>query len=145
VGNDTLDALFASGAVERKIKAFSLPILARYAMFPKFFIEAGIQPDMMLKSKDIFTDKSERQRTYLYNYHFRPGCLLDFGLAGGLFYKFRKDKRSMGIGIRYFQGLTDILPSTGGKQVNSAWQLNVTIPIGAGKVNANSSNKSAGQ
>jgi hypothetical protein len=47
--------------------------------------------------------------------------------AGGLFYKFRKDKRSMGIGIRYFQGLTDILPSTDGKQVNSALQLNVTI------------------
>ncbi|HYV53604.1 MAG TPA: hypothetical protein VE933_03350, partial [Chitinophagaceae bacterium] len=60
-------------------------------------------------------------------------------------YKFRKDKRGMGIGIRYFKGLTDILPSTTGTQVNSALQLNVTIPIGAGKVNANSSNKSTGQ
>jgi hypothetical protein len=72
-------------------------------------------------------------------------ALLDFGVAGGLFYKFKKDKRSMGIGIRYFQGLTDILPSTAGNQANSAWQLNITIPIGAGKVNANSSNKNTGQ
>src|SRR5215510_15992791 len=50
VGNDTLDALFANGSVERKIKAFSLPILGRYAITPKLFLEGGIQPDMMLKS-----------------------------------------------------------------------------------------------
>ena len=145
VGNDTLDALFANGSVERKIKAFSLPILARYAILPKFFIEGGIQPDMMLKSKDIFTTKiNDNELTYTTIISDQV-ALLDFGLAGGLFYKFRKDKRSMGIGIRYFQGLTDILPSTTGKQVNSAIQINVTIPIGAGKVNANSSNKTGGQ
>ena len=145
VGNDTLDALFAGGAVERKIKAFSLPILARYAMFPKIFIEAGIQPDMMLKSKDIFTTKvNDNELTYTTIISDKV-ALLDFGLAGGLFYKFSKDKRSMGIGIRYFQGLTDILPTTDGKQVNSAWQVNVTIPIGAGKVNANSNTKNGGQ
>jgi len=144
LGNDTLDALFAGGSVERKIKAFSLPILGRYAMFPKLFIEAGIQPDMMLKSKDIFTAKvNDNELTYTTIISDKV-ALLDFGLAGGLFYKFSKEKRSMGIGIRYFQGLTDILPSTSGNQVNSAWQLNVTIPIGAGKVNAGS-DKSAGQ
>ena len=144
LGNDTLDALFAGGSVERKIKAFSLPILGRYAMFPKLFIEAGIQPDMMLKSKDIFTTKvNDNELTYTTIISDKV-ALLDFGLAGGLFYKFSKDKRSMGIGIRYFQGLTDILPSTSGNQVNSAWQLNVTIPIGAGKVNAGG-NKSGGQ
>lgn len=145
VGNDTLDALYANGSVERKIKAFSLPILARYAILPKFFIEGGIQPDMLLKSKDIFTTKiNDNELTYTTIISDQV-ALLDFGLAGGLFYKFRKDKRSMGIGIRYFQGLTDILPSTTGKQVNSALQINVTIPIGAGKVNANSSNKTSGQ
>jgi hypothetical protein len=41
--------------------------------------------------------------------------------------------------------LTDILPSTTGTQVNSALQLTITIPIGAGKVNASSSNKNTGQ
>jgi hypothetical protein len=145
VGNDTLNDLFANGSVERKIKAFSLPILGRYSITPKLFIEAGIQPDMMLKSKDIFTTKvNDNELTYTTVISDQV-ALLDFGVAGGLFYKFRKDKRSMGIGIRYFQGLTDILPSTTGNQANSAWQLNVTIPIGAGKVNANTSNKSAGQ
>src|SRR5215470_16780274 len=56
-GNDTLDHLFGAGSVERKIKAFGLPIMGRYAVTPKFFIDAGIQTDMMLKSKDIFTTK----------------------------------------------------------------------------------------
>jgi hypothetical protein len=145
VGNDTLNDLFANGSVERKIKAFSLPILGRYAITPKLFIEAGIQPDMMLKSKDIFTTKvNDNELTYTTIISDQV-ALLDFGLAGGLFYKFRKDKRGMGIGIRYFQGLTDILPSTTGKQVNSALQFNVTIPIGAGKVNASNTNKSAGK
>jgi hypothetical protein len=145
VGNDTLNDLFANGSVERKIKAFSLPILGRYAITPKFSIEAGIQPDMMLKSKDIFTTKvNDNELTYTTVISDQV-ALLDFGLAGGLFYKFSKDKRSMGIGIRYYQGLTDILPATTGNQANNAWQLNITIPIGAGKVNANASNKSAGQ
>jgi outer membrane protein with beta-barrel domain len=143
VGNDTLNDLFANSSVERKIKAFSLPILGRYAITPKLFVEAGIQPDMLLKSKDIFTTKVNDNELTYETVISDQVALLDFGVAGGLFYKFRKDKRSMGIGIRYFQGLTDILPATTGNQANNSWQLNITIPIGAGKVNA-SSTKSAG-
>jgi hypothetical protein len=145
LGNDTLNALFASGAVERKIKAFSLPVLGRYAITPKFFAEAGIQADMMLKSKDMFKSRvNDNELVYTVNVSDQI-TLLDFGVDGGFFYKFSKDKRSMGIGIRYFQGLTDIMKGTHGNQANSSWQINVTIPIGAGKVNANNNNKSAGQ
>ena len=145
LGNDTLNDLFADASVERKIKAFSLPILGRFAITPKFFIEAGIQPDMMLKSKDIFTSKvNDNELTYT-RIISDEVALLDFGVAGGLFYKFSEDKRSMGIGIRYFQGLTDILPASIGNQANNAFQINVTIPIGAGKVNASNSNKSTGK
>lgn len=140
VGNDSLDVLLAGGSVERKIKAFSLPILGRYAITPKLSVEAGIQPNMMLKSKDIFTSKvNDNELTYTRKISDQV-TLLDFGLTGGFFYKFRKDKRSMGIGIRYFQGLTDVLLSPIGTQVNSAWQIAITIPIGAGKVNAESNN-----
>lgn len=145
LGNDTLNALFASGAVERKIKAFSMPILGRYAITPKFFVEAGIQPDMMLKSKDIFRSTvNDNKLEYTVNISDQI-TLLDIGVDGGVFYKFSKDQRSMGIGLRYFQGLTDIMKSTHGNQLNSAWQLNVSIPIGAGKVNANQKNKMSGQ
>ena len=62
-------------------------------------------------------------------------ALLDFGLLAGLHYKFSKDRRSMGIGVRYFQGLTDVLKPTPGTQVNVAWQLVISIPVGTGKAN----------
>ena len=145
VGNDTLNDLFVTGSVERKIKAFSLPILGRYAITPKFFAEAGIRPDMMLKSRDMFKAKvNGDELQYTVNVS-NQITLLDFGIEGGLFYKFSKDKRSMGIGLRYFQGLTDIMKSTQGNQVNTAWQLNIAIPVGAGKANANQANKNPSQ
>ena len=56
---------------------------------------------------------------------------LDLQLAGGLFYKFKRDRGSMGMGIRYVHGLTDIDKLIAGTQVNTSWQVNITIPIGA--------------
>ena len=139
-GNDTLDNLFVGGVVERKIKSFSLPVLCRYAITSKFFADLGIQPNMMLSAKDIFRSKVNDQDL---NYTIKVNdlvTLLDFGVAGGLFYKFRNDKRSMGIGVRYYQGLTDIHTSIAGTQANSSWQLTITIPVGAGKAQANTAN-----
>lgn len=139
-GSDTLDHLFADGTVERKIKSFSLPVLCRYTISPKFYLDAGIQADMMLKSKDIFESKAnENDLTYTVKINDQV-TLLDFGVAGGLFYKFSKAKTSMGIGIRYYQGLTDML-KTAGKQMNSSWQLNITIPVGASKSNSKNANE----
>jgi len=143
-GNDTLDNLFTGGTVERKIKSFGLPILGRYTITKKFFADAGIQANMMLGVKDIFHVKVNEQNL---NYTIKNKdlvTLLDFGVAGGLFYKFNDDKRSMGIGIRYYQGLTDIHKTITGTQVNSAWQLTISIPVGAGKAQAKAAN-AAGQ
>jgi hypothetical protein len=139
-GSDTLDALFASGTVERKIKAFSLPVLCRYAITPKLFADAGIQPNMRLNVKDFFRAKvNDRELEYTIKVSDEV-TRLDFGLAGGLHYKFRNDKRSMGLGIRYYQGLVDILKNTGGKQVNSAWQFVISIPVGTGKSSTTNGN-----
>ena len=141
-GNDTLDHLFGGGSVERKIKAFGLPVTGRYAITPKFFVDAGVQDNMMLSGNDIvkaIVNDNELEYTIKVSDQI---TLLDFGLLGGLHYKFRNDKRSMGIGIRYFQGLTDILKSIPGTQVNVAWQLVISIPVGTGKANgANPSDK----
>jgi len=135
-GSDTLDQLFSNGTVERKIKAFSLPVFCRYAISEKFFADLGIQPNMMLNAKDFF--RSEINGSDLeYTIKITDAVTrLDFGLAGGLHYKFRKDKRSMGLAIRYYQGLTDVLKETVGKQVNSAWQFVISIPVGVGKSSA---------
>src|SRR4029079_13266420 len=138
----TLDNLFTGGTVERKIKSFGLPVLLRYTIAKNFYADAGIQSNMMLGAKDICHAKvNDHDLTYTVKINDYV-TLLDFGLAGGLFYKFRDDKRSMGIGVRYYYGLTDIHKSVPGTQANSAWQLTITIPVGAGKAQANAANAS---
>jgi hypothetical protein len=140
-GLDTVDILFADGNYERKIKAFSMPVLARYAISKKLFIDAGIRADWMLKSKDIFKTKLyDNDLEYTMNVS-EQITKLDFGLTGGLHYKFRGDRKSMGVGFRYFQGLTDIIKTTAGTQANTAWEIVITIPIG-GNSTANGNNKS---
>jgi hypothetical protein len=64
---------------------------------------------------------------------------LDFGLTGGVHYKFRGDRKSMGIGLRYFQGLTDIIKTIAGTQANTALEIVISIPVG-GNSKTNSSN-----
>ena len=135
-GNDSLDDLFAGGSVQRNIKAFCLPVLVRYAFSQHFFAEAGIQADMILKVKDVFQTKvadNDLEYTVKVTDQF---TLLDFGVTAGAFYKLRTDRKSMGIGLRYVYGLTDIYKPVPGNQVNIAWQLTLTIPIGAGKTPA---------
>jgi len=135
-GSDSLDQLFSTGTVERKIKAFSMPVLVRYTVTTKFFLEAGIQPNMMLSAKDFFRADVNGSELEYTNKISEQVTLLDFGMAAGLHYKFRNDKRSMGVGVRFYQGFTDILSETNGKQVNTAWQFVFTIPIGVGKSSA---------
>jgi hypothetical protein len=131
--NDTLDNLFASGSIHRKIKTFGLPVLGSYHLTELFFAEAGIQANMRLKVKDQFkTEVMDNDLEYTVDVT-KQFTWLDFGLTGGLFYKFRKDRKSMGMGVRYFYGLTDIDKVAKGNQSNSAWLLNITIPVGAGK------------
>ncbi|MCU7552312.1 PorT family protein [Chitinophagaceae bacterium LB-8] len=136
-GNDTLDHLFSTGSVERKIQIFSMPVLVRYKMTDLFFAEVGIQPSLRLKAKDFFNTKiMENDLDYTIKVT-KELPRLDFGVAGGLFYKFRKDKKSMGLGIRYYYGLIDFNKTQEGTQSNTAWLLNVTIPVGTGKSSAN--------
>ncbi len=132
-GNDSLDALLRSGSVERKISGFGLPVLCRYRIGGNFFAEAGVQADWFLKVKDIFkSDVGGGQLDYTINTS-DEYTKLDLAAAAGLFYKLRKDRKSIGLGLRYVHGLTDIYKTAAGTQANYMWQLNVTIPVGAGK------------
>jgi len=135
-GNDSLDALLESGSVLRKIQGFSMPVLVRYRITKLFSAEAGIQPNMRLKANDIFQSTvNGNDLEYTKNVK-EEYTWLDFGVLGGLFYKFKDDKKSMGIGIRYYHGLTDIYKPKNGTQANTAIYFIVTIPVGVGKAQA---------
>jgi hypothetical protein len=131
LGNDSLDKFFETGSVERIIKTMSLTVLGRYAITPHFFVDAGIQPDILYQPKDIFkSDFNENELRYTKKLD-DQFTRLDCQLAAGLFYRFKPEKGSMGVGIRYLQGFTDIDKFTFGTQVNTSWQINIAIPIGA--------------
>jgi hypothetical protein len=132
-GSDSLDRLFATGSVQRNIQTFGLCLMGRYRIAQLFFAEAGIQTNLRLKAHDVFKTKIDDNDLEYRIKTTNHITTLDFGVTGGLFYKFRKDRRSMGIGIRYYFGLTDTHKTLEGNQVNTAWQLNLSIPIGAGK------------
>lgn len=140
-GNDSLDALLENGTVLRKIQGFSMPVLVRYRITKLFSAEAGIQPNMRLKANDIFQSTvNGNDLEYKKNVK-EEYTWLDFGLLGGVFYKFKDDKRSMGIGIRYFHGIVDIYKPKNGTQANTAIYFNVTIPVGVGKAQAQEQSK----
>ena len=136
-GNDSLDKLFQNGSVERIIKAFNVTLMGRYTLSQHFYLDAGIQPDLMFKPKDIFKS-TVNDNDLEYSVKLNDQITrLDFCVAGGLFYRFRPDRRSMGLGIRYVYGLTDINKMQAGTQANTAWMATITIPVGAGKSQEN--------
>jgi hypothetical protein len=137
-GNDSLDHLLAGGDVTKKAQGFSMPLKMRYRVIHRLFAEAGLQVDLLFKkSKDEFhSTVNDNPLDYTKNIK-DEFTRFDLGVTGGLIYKIKRD-RGMGIGVRYLYGLTDVYKAQPGSQVNSLWLLNITIPIGAGKVQENS-------
>jgi hypothetical protein len=134
-GSDTLDNLFAEGDVERKIKSVGALVMARFQITGLLFAMAGPQADWMLNAKDTYkatVNGSDLDYTVDIDDQVTE---LDFGFTAGLEYKLKKDK-GVGIGLRYFGGMTDIMKNIPGSQVNRAWVLSISIPIGTGKSNA---------
>lgn len=134
--DEHLDSLFATGSVTRSVKAIGLPLLVRYRISGLFFVEAGPQIDLITNAKDIFKNKvedNELQNEIKIKDQFTK---FDIGYVLGLAYKISPGVKGMTFGIRYYGGLTDIMKSVNGAQLNSCWFLNIFIPIGAGKAQA---------
>ena len=136
--NPELDPILLDADLERKIGYFQLPVLVRYKLKYGIAIEAGIQPSLRTKVRDVFTDqivtKDDFQYTNERNDDFNR---LDFGLTGGIAWRLRKDGKGMVIIARYTQGLVNTLKdNTGSPQKNSGFAIGALIPIGVKKAEA---------
>jgi hypothetical protein len=142
-GSDSLDRLFSGGSVTRRVQSFSMPLLVHYRVYKRWFAEAGVQTDLALKAKDEFMNPvggNPLSYTTTVTSSFNR---IDFGVTAGLVYKITSD-RGMGMGIRYYYGLTDVLKDLSGVQMNSVWLVNVFIPIGSGNSGAGKGGGHAG-
>jgi hypothetical protein len=132
-GDAGLDSFFRGGSITREIKGFSGLVTIRYPIWKTLYFELGPQANLTTKVKDIFTNTvHDNKLDYIKDVE-DAYTALDFGMIGGLVYRFSPNLHGMSLGTRYYLGLTDIMKNTASTQSNRMFQVNLYIPIGAAK------------
>ncbi len=125
---DTYDI---EGDYIQKMSTFMIPVLANYKFKNRIFIEAGPQMGLVYNAWVEFNSDEDNKDTKVKDYNDNLINWFNAGIAGGVGYKMRK-KNGITVGIRYYQGLTNVFKFRSGTQHNSL-NFNVSIPIGANK------------
>jgi hypothetical protein len=127
------DAVYQGGTLTKKIPSFYVPILFHQRFNNRWYIEAGPQLGLIHKPVDIF-DVSKLGGDLKFTLDVKDQYKhIDAGLLGGIGYKFKKEIKSMAIGINYYYGLMDVSTDPDLKIKNSAIYFYMKIPIGVGK------------
>jgi hypothetical protein len=132
LNDPTLDTAFKSGNIIRSISYISLPLLFRYRIKGLLFAEAGPQLSLRTKVKDVFTVGAAGGELEFVKEVEADYTRFDFGGVLGLVMKLKRDK-GMGIGIRYYYGLIDVMKTGTGSQQNDGLLVYVSIPVGGSK------------
>ncbi|NOR74486.1 MAG: outer membrane beta-barrel protein [Draconibacterium sp.] len=125
------DTYEAQGSYNQKLNTFMVPILVNYKFKNRIYIEAGPQMGLVYNSWVEFTSNEDNKDAKIKDYNDNLINWFNAGLAGGVGYKLKKNK-GVTVGIRYYQGLTNVFKYRSGTQHNSL-HFKVNIPIGAGK------------
>jgi hypothetical protein len=133
IGNESFDTVYQHGTLTKKISSFYVPILFHQRFNNRWYIEAGPQLGLIHKPVDIFkvSDyggdlKYTKEVKDEYKY-------IDAGILGGVGYKFKKEVKSMAVGINYYYGLVNVSDNPDLKIKNSSVYFYLKIPIGVGK------------
>lgn len=129
-----LDSIYSDGIVERQLRYFNVPVLARYKFKDRFFIEAGPNFGLLYKAKDVFYQTMEEEKDLSYTNNIRDRCnRFDIGAMAGVGMHLMKGN-GMNIGFRYYLGLMDVMKdNSSDPQQNRVYYLFASIPIGAGE------------
>lgn len=132
LGDADFDSLYQDGTLTKKIPVFYVPILFHQRFNNRWYIEAGPQLGLVHQAKDIF-EVSDLDGDLSYTRSVKDAYKrIDFGLLGGVGYKFKQETKSMAVGVNYFYGLVDISKSDLTVK-NSSLYFYLKIPIGIGK------------
>jgi len=134
IGDATLDPVLSTASVTRKLSYFSLPIFLKVRLPFYFSAELGPQFALYYNSRDEFVDSRYGTKDLLFRTNTRGDYTrLDAGVTGGVAYRLLKGT-GITIGVRYYQGLVDIVKDNpGSPQYNSSVYLFGAIPIGGVK------------
>jgi hypothetical protein len=134
MGDANFDAIFQDGTLTKKISCFYVPILFHQRFNNnRWYIEAGPQLGLIHKPLDIF-ETSKLGGDAKFTLEVKDAYKsIDAGLLGGVGYKFKKEIKSMAVGINYYYGLVNVSDNPDLKIKNSSIYFYMKIPIGVGK------------
>ena len=134
LGDENFDAVYQDGTLTKKISCFYVPILFHQRFNNnRWYIEAGPQLGLIHKPTDIFETSTLGGDTKFTLEVKDAYKSIDAGLLGGVGYKFKKQIKSMAVGINYYYGLVNVSDNPDLKIKNSAIYFYLKIPIGVGK------------
>jgi hypothetical protein len=132
--DENFDAIFQDGTLTKKISCFYVPILFHQRFNNnRWYIEAGPQLGLIHKPIDIFEISKlggDAKFTLGVKNAYKS---IDAGFLGGVGYKFKKEIKSMAVGINYYYGLVNVSENPDQKIKNSSIYFYMKIPIGVGK------------
>jgi hypothetical protein len=133
LGNADFDTIYKDGTLTKKISCFYVPIMYHHRFNNRWYLEAGPQAGLRTKANDIFeTTTLDGDLTYTKDVKDQY-TRLDFGLIGGAGYKFKKQLKSMAVGVSYYYGLVNVSLTPEVTMKNSSLNFYMKIPIGLGK------------
>jgi hypothetical protein len=133
IGDPEFDDVYGPGELRKQINYFYVPVLWHQRFNNRFYLEGGFQLGLRGKAFDIFYLGDDYGGELAYKRDIRDEIkALDAGLVAGMGYKFKKEIKSMAIGVKYYYGLMDVSKVEGLNIKNSSLYLYMKIPIGAG-------------
>lgn len=132
IGNASFDTIYQGGTLTKKISCFYVPVMFHQRFNNRWYVEAGPQFGLRTKASDIFeTTTLDGDLSYTKDVKDQY-TRLDAGLMGGIGYKFKKEIKSMAVGIDYYYGLVNVSKTPDVTMKNSSIYFYIKIPIGLG-------------
>ena len=132
IGNPDFDTIYKDGTLTKKISCFYVPVMFHQRFNNRWFVEAGPQFGLRTKAVDIFeTSTLDGDLSYTKDVKDQY-TRLDAGLIAGAGYKFKKEIKSMAVGINYYYGLVNVSKTPDVTMKNSSIYFYLKLPIGVG-------------
>ncbi|MFO7668651.1 MAG: outer membrane beta-barrel protein [Bacteroidales bacterium] len=133
IGDPDFDVVYQDGTLTKKIPVFQVPILFHQRFNNRLYVEAGPHLGLIHQSVDIF-EASKHGGDLKFTLNVQDQYKhIDAGFLGGIGYKFKKEIKSMAVGINYYYGLVNVSADPDIKIKNSALYVYMKIPIGVEK------------
>ncbi len=133
-----LNELIIEAQANRKLSYFSLPVVIRYKLFGKTYLDFGPQFGLTRRVEDQFVVSVQDKNDLTYTVNIKEDYhRLDAGITAGFSQRLR-DKNSVILSARYYYGLVNIAKNPADGNIhNSVVYFSCGIPVGGNNKGVN--------